>query len=105
KEETFFLSNMAPQVGALNQRAWARLEDLVRSWIMDQKIEDARIVTGGFFFDPKEDNAGSATGVIEIKTIGANHVAVPTHFFKIVVARFAGETQRRAIAFVMDNRG
>jgi endonuclease G, mitochondrial len=103
KDETFFLSNMAPQVGALNQRAWAALEDLVRSWIADEKIENAKIVTGGFFFDPKEDDPARATGVIEIHTIGAGHVAVPTHFFKIVVAQFAGESQSRAIAFVMDN--
>lgn len=104
KDATFLLPNMAPQVGALNQRAWAKLEDLVRSWITDQKIEDAKIITRGFFFDPKEDDANRATGTIQIQTIGPDHVAVPTHFFKIVVARFTGETQLKAIAFVMDNK-
>jgi len=105
KDETFFLSNMAPQVGAMNQRAWAAVENIVRSWVMDQKIDHAQIVTGGFFFDPKEDDPGHATGLLEIQTIGANHGAVPTHFFKVVVARFATDSQRHAIAFVMDNRG
>ena len=44
-----------------------------------------------------------ATGVIQVKTIGPDHVAVPTHFYKIVVAHFTGDAQLKAIAFVMDN--
>src|SRR5262249_36778264 len=45
KNETFFLSNMAPQSPPLNQRAWAALEDLARSWVLEQKISVAKIIT------------------------------------------------------------
>jgi endonuclease G len=103
KEETFFLSNIAPQEGKkFNQSIWAALEDRARSWVADQKITEAKVITGVFFYDPEEDDENTADGVIEYSVIGDNKVAVPTHFFKIVVGRFADGTLN-AIAFMMPN--
>lgn len=103
KSETFFLSNMAPQVGKkFNQSIWANLEDLTRSWVADEQLTEARMITGVFFYDPEEDDESTADGFIDFEMIGPNHVAVPTHFFKIVVGRFKDGTTN-AIAFMMVN--
>jgi endonuclease G len=86
-DETFFLSNMAPQVGAgFNQHAWRDLEALTRGWAIERG--EAIIITGGMFFDPEEENSATADGMIEYLTIGPGEVAVPTHFYKIGVERW-----------------
>ena len=80
--ESFFLSNMSPQLGAVNSGAWANLEKRTRKWV----AEDAAtwIITGALLYDPEEDDPATADGWIKYFTIGAG-VAVPTHLFKIVV--------------------
>jgi endonuclease G, mitochondrial len=91
---------MAPQVPAHNQQIWRELEDQVRRWMIVR--HSGYIITGGMFYDPKEEDAATATGVVRHKTIGSG-VAVPTHFYKIAVAKdSSGEWQ--AIGFVMENR-
>lgn len=102
KDATFFLSNMTPQVPKHNQQVWAKLEDLVRSWVDDGGLSEEYIVTGGFFFDPKEENPATADGLIEYSTIGPGAVAVPTHYFKIVLTP-NGNDSWRAVAFVLEN--
>lgn len=100
KDETFLLSNMAPQKGKLNQQLWAGLEDLARDWARD--AGSAYMITGGFFYDPAEEDPAAADGTIEYVTIGRGVVAVPTHFYKIVITT---TPVPRAIAFVAENRG
>jgi DNA/RNA endonuclease G (NUC1) len=103
KDETFFLSNMAPQVPAHNQQIWRVLEETVRDWVKDGHLEVAHVITGGFFYDPEEDDPQTADGEIPYKTVGDGQVAVPTHFYKIVLGRpSAGEWQ--AIGFVIENK-
>jgi endonuclease G len=89
-DESFYLSNMCPQVGVgFNQHIWADLEAWVRDIV--RKRGTAYVITGPLFLDP------------ELRTIGPGRVAVPSHFFKIVVTRDeAGNLQ--AIAFVLENR-
>jgi endonuclease G len=101
KLETFYLSNMAPQVSALNQQIWRELETHVRDWIIERG--SGYVITGPMFYDPKEENADTATGVVKHKVIGPDEVAVPTHFYKIVVAKDSSG-QWQSIAFVMENR-
>jgi DNA/RNA endonuclease G (NUC1) len=102
KDETFFLSNMTPQEGPFNQQIWRELEDLVRSWL------DAHgagwVVTGSMFYEEEEEDEQTADGFIDYFVIGPSLVAVPTHFFKLVVAQDSAE-QVEAIGFVIENRG
>jgi DNA/RNA endonuclease G (NUC1) len=100
KAETFYLSNMAPQVPAFNQQIWAGLEELARSWAT--QYGEVWIVTGGMLYDPAEENPTTADGWIKYYVIGPNGVAVPTHFYKIV-ARKQGQ-HWLAIGFVLENR-
>jgi endonuclease G len=84
--ECFYLSNMVPQVGmGMNRGIWAQLENNVRNWASSRG--GLFVITGPIFVN------------IEKKTIGKNHVAVPTHLYKIV---FDSNTDE-AIAFIMPN--
>jgi endonuclease G, mitochondrial len=100
KSETFMLSNMCPQLGKLNRNKWKQLEFKTRDWV--NQFDGAYEVTGPMFYDPKEDDAAKANGMVTFKQIGANKVSVPTHFFKVVVAKNNGKLQ--AIGFVMQNK-
>jgi endonuclease G, mitochondrial len=101
KRETFFLSNMSPQVPQLNQQLWKALESKVRDWLLARGGGYA--ITGSLFYDPAEEQPRTADGLIPFAEIGKGKVAVPTHFYKIVVAKDqAGRWQ--AIAFVMENK-
>ncbi len=101
QNETYFLSNMVPQIGQFNRQSWERLEEMVRSWAVSRG--EAYVITGPLFYDPKEDDPRTATGHFTIKAIGKDHVAVPTHIFKIVTLR-GRSGQWRSIAFVMANK-
>jgi len=101
KVQTFFLSNMTPQVPALNQQIWRELEDKTRDWV--EQFGVTHQITGALFYDPKEESPETADGLIEYNVIGKGHVAVPTHLFKIIIAKDSGG-QTRAIAFVIENR-
>ncbi|MBX3388485.1 MAG: DNA/RNA non-specific endonuclease [Phycisphaeraceae bacterium] len=101
KDETFYLSNMAPQEPQLNQRVWAALEDQVRDWA-DQRGE-VWIITGPMWYDPREDDPSTARGFVDYWVIGANEVAVPTHCYKIVI-RPDGNGDVDCVAFVIENK-
>ena len=104
KDETFFLSNMAPQAGSgFNRSVWRRLEELARDWVEDRSVERAWIITGPVFYDPEEEEPETADGLIDHLVIGRNAVSVPTHFYKVVVGR-TGSGGLRAVAFVLENR-
>lgn len=103
-DETFFLSNMAPQVGVgFNRHKWEQLESLTREWVRTGVVTAAWIITGPIFWDQDEESVATADGFIEHPVIGENAVSVPTHFYKIVVGKTAGE-KLIAVAFVMENR-
>ena len=80
--ETYYLSNMCPQTGELNQRIWKKLEETVR----DMAITNGPlyVITGPMFYDEAEDDPWTADGYVEHRTIGKG-VAVPTHFYKVVL--------------------
>ena len=101
KDETFFLSNMAPQLPCFNRQVWRALETKAREWVVEHN--GAYILTGPIFYDPAEEDPETADGFIDYSVIGDGEGAVPTHFYKIVVARDEdGELQ--AIGFVLEHR-
>lgn len=91
KDESFYLSNMAPQRPSFNRGIWKRLEDRVRFWA---DRDSAICVVAGPVLPASGD---------EYERIGTNQVLVPELFYK-VVACFTSEGAR-AVAFVMPNEG
>ena len=69
---TFLLSNAVPQLQGVNAGVWSQLEAAVRRIAADS---DAAYVFTGPIFD---------SGNTEV--IGANHVAVPSHTYKVILS-------------------
>ncbi len=70
--ESFFMSNMAPQLRNFNGGIWRELEENVRDWAYDNDV--LYIVSGPIFYDDKYQKIG-----------GSTKVAVPDAFFKAVL--------------------
>lgn len=105
--ETFYLTNMSPQVGeGFNRDYWAHFEDFCRR--LTQRYPSVRIVTGPLYL-PKRDPADNKW-YVKYEVIGnPPNVAVPTHFYKVIFAEEDGSgspsTGKVAIgAFVLPTR-
>ncbi|MBK8969703.1 MAG: DNA/RNA non-specific endonuclease [Lewinellaceae bacterium] len=83
--ETFFMSNMSPQVRGFNGGVWRELEECTRDWA--RQFEKLYVVTGPIL-------SRRALG-----QIGFSKVTVPPGYFKVLLA----PDQHRAIAFVLPN--
>ena len=57
--ESYFYSNMAPQLPELNREKWAELENAIREYVIENKIQ-VYVVTGGILNDslPRMQNKG-----------------------------------------------
>jgi endonuclease G len=100
--DTFFLTNMCPQVGdGFNRDYWAHFEDFCRRLTI--KYPSVRIVTGPLYL-PKRDPADGKWRV-SYEVIGnPPNVAVPTHFYKVIFAEDGTRTGPVAVgAFVLPN--
>lgn len=84
--QSFYLTNICPQIKALNTGQWNTLESRVREWV---KRDSTLIVATGPIIGDKYE------------TIGDNDVAVPEKFYKVILAPNANPP--RAIAFVYAN--
>ena len=87
--DTFYLSNVAPQVPAFNRGIWAALERYCRELVLKAECESVEVISGPLFL-PKNE-AGKR--YVKYEVIGKNDVAVPTHFFKVIYARNCGITK------------
>ncbi|MDY0014843.1 MAG: DNA/RNA non-specific endonuclease [Bacteroidales bacterium] len=85
-KESFYFSNMSPQVPGFNRGIWKNLEELVRTWAVEN--EKIYIVTGPILTD-------------NLPTIGQNNVSVPSSYYKVILDYTLPEI--KAIAFVIPN--
>ena len=87
QDETFYMSNMSPQMPDFNRGIWSDLENKVRSWV--KKRSELIIVTGPIL------KKG-------LPTIGRmNQIAVPEKYYKIIY----DPAKEEAIAFLFPNEG
>lgn len=101
-DETFFLTNMCPQVGeGFNRDYWAHFEDFCRR--LTQRYPSVRIVTGPLYL-PKRDPADNKW-YVRYEMIGSPpNIAVPTHFYKVIFAEDGVAGGQVALgAFVLPN--
>lgn len=98
-EDTFYLTNMAPQVGqGFNRDSWERLESHTRA--LTKVYTNVYVCTGPLYL-PKQEEDGKK--YVKYQVIGNNNVAVPTHFYKVIV----GETSDNHLemeSYVMPNQ-
>lgn len=86
--DSFYMSNICPQRPECNRRIWKDLENQVRKFAIVE--QDVYIVTGPIFLKTP------------LLTIGANEVAVPDAFYKII---YDQTPPRKMIAFIVPNTG
>jgi len=84
-KESFFMSNMSPQIKELNAGVWNNLEENVRDWAFANK--EIYVVTGPVFYDNNPEK------------IGKNQVAVPDAFFKAILDYEGND--KKAIGFLV----
>lgn len=98
-EQTFYFTNMTPQLDVLNQKIWASFETTVRDW--SRNADTLYVVTGCTVKDSKT----TATDRDGTK------VKVPTGYFKAVLWYSSTSTQTsenagfRGAAFYLEHRG
>ncbi|KAH8389673.1 hypothetical protein KR215_008017 [Drosophila sulfurigaster] len=98
-DDTFLLSNMAPQVGqGFNRDAWNTLETYVRK--LTKSYSNVYVCTGPLYLPHKEDDGKM---YVKYEVIGSNTVAVPTHFYKVIVSE-AADQKLHMEAYVMPNK-
>jgi endonuclease G len=96
--ETFYFSNMSPQLGWFNQQIWKNLETAVRKWAKDADCDTLYVVTGGAI------NSGvEVIGKLENR----NNVTIPKYYYKALVKRKVnpnGSDTFDGIAFWLENK-
>ncbi|MEM1324482.1 MAG: DNA/RNA non-specific endonuclease [Bacteroidota bacterium] len=86
-DETFFMSNISPQVRNFNSGIWRELEEDVRDWA--RKYRKVYVVTGPVLKGrPKE-------------RIGRNKVSVPRRFYKVILD--ISDPELKGIGFIIPN--
>ncbi|WP_299496263.1 DNA/RNA non-specific endonuclease [uncultured Shewanella sp.] len=80
-QESFLMSNMAPQLAGFNRGGWKGLEEIVREWA--NEYVSLYVVTGPIW-DGNETYIG-------------NGVYIPTHFYKVILDPYFND----AIAFIL----
>ena len=86
--ESFFYSNISPQTPSFNRGIWKKLEELVRTWAIENNT--VYVVTG-----PLLTNG--------LQTIGPNKVSVPNYYYKVVLDY--REPNIKGIGFILPNNG
>ncbi len=86
-KESFFMSNMSPQLREFNNGVWKELEESIRDWTYKAGL--LYIVTGPIL----EPN--------NLEKIGRNKVSVPKAFYKIILDY--SDNSKKAIGFIIPN--
>lgn len=69
-ENSFFMTNISPQIPGCNRGIWRRVETQVRTWAYQEEI--LYVITGPIFDEKNE------------KKLGATDIPVPVAFYKII---------------------
>jgi endonuclease G len=84
--QSFYYSNMSPQVPRFNRGVWKKLEMQVRNWAVEN--DSLYVVTGPIF-----DSV--------MPTIGPHRVAVPKAYYKVLLQKRNGNWE--GIGFILTN--
>jgi len=86
--ESFYYSNMSPQTPSFNRGVWKKLEELVRTWAIENN--SLYIVTGPVL----------TSGLTKI---GSNKVSVPNYYYKVILDYT--EPSIKGMGFIIPNSG
>jgi endonuclease G len=86
--ESYFYSNMSPQLGDFNREGWAELEGMLRGYVYEHKVP-LYVITAPILSDDLTPIERSI-----------NKVSIPKQFYKIVYDK----VNQRAIAFLLPHK-
>eukprot|EP00834_Sanchytrium_tribonematis_P006147 NODE_427_length_7663_cov_0.258461.p4 type:complete len:303 gc:universal NODE_427_length_7663_cov_0.258461:3692-4600(+) len=90
-DDTFHLSNIIPQDFENNKNYWASLENWSRS-LVNRGFEDVWVLSGPCWMPDSYKYSNqwtpSSKDLIKMDTIGNQRIAVPSHLYKVIVAKF-----------------
>ena len=86
--ESFYYSNMSPQSPSFNRGIWKKLEELVRTWAVEN--EAVYIVTGPVL-------------ISGLQSIGPNKVSIPNYYYKVILDY--SDPNIKGIGFILPNVG
>lgn len=87
--ESYFYSNMSPQLADFNRGAWGDLEDKIRGYLYSHPQVQLYVITGPVL-EPG----------LPVVERGVNQVSIPKYYWKVAMDL----QNRKAIGFVMPNR-
>ena len=87
--ESFYMSNISPQVPSFNRGIWKSLESIVRTWAIEN--DEIYIVTGPIL---SEEFAF-------LGSIGSNSVSIPKYYYKVILDYKKPEL--KGIGFILEN--
>ncbi len=86
--ESYFYSNMSPQLATFNREGWAKLEGMLRNYVYENKVP-LFVVTGPVLTDDLQAIAKSK-----------NQVSIPKYFFKVAYDK----QNSKAICFLVPHK-
>lgn len=87
--ESYYYSNMAPQLPGFNREKWAELENQLRGYVVRNPESQLYVVTGPVF-----------EGEVKVIERSNNKVAIPSKFFKVALDL----KNNRAIGFILPHQ-
>ena len=84
--ESFYYSNMSPQLPGFNRGIWKKLEELVRYWAIENN--SVYVVTGPVLTS-------------NLKSIGPNQVSIPEYYYKVILDY--NQPSIKGIGFILPN--
>jgi len=85
--DSFYYSNIAPQISIINRGIWSALENQVRGWA--ERNASLYIISGPIYND------------YPVKVFGENNIAIPSAFYKVILDYSIPEI--KSIAFIIPN--
>ncbi len=102
-EQTFYYSNISPQLGGFNTGIWLDLENKVQNWGSNPNMRDTLyVVKGGTIRDGEFYDSRGQHGTIVKEIEKMNGIVVPAHFFMALVCRKSDSFY--GIAFYFDHK-
>lgn len=91
-DQSFNLINISPQNPSFNRGPWRRIELYCKDMLDREDVPELWAITVPLYLPRTPEPQGKPdTDVVQYRTIGPNHVAVPTHFAKCMMAEFRGK--------------
>lgn len=97
--QTFYYSNMTPQLSGFNQKIWVDMEGKVRSWV--KRCDTLYVVTGAVL-----KTVGGNEHVKYARDNSGMSVAVPNYYYKVLLSLTLSDGKRKykAVGFWFEHR-